>query len=309
MKLFLPLVVALALSTKAETLYAAEHAAATKTESTEPETRRVEWRPEWRRVSGWEVAGSVTLGASIGAIILFADEGEPKWKAGGFIDDPVRDTLRAETHQGRKRAQIIGDMTYYGALAYPIVVDVVATAWIGHGKSDVAGQMLLMDLEAMSVSGFLSFVSNALIRRQRPYVRECNKPEDQVFPDCKLGGQSEGFFSGHTAIAATTAGLTCAHHAALPLYGGGIGDTMACIGTIAGAVVTGYTRLIADKHYLLDVVVGFGLGFPIGYGFARYHYAHPSPKQAAGKASTWSTARLVPNLGLDRFGFSLVGPI
>ena len=34
-------------------------------------------------------------------------------------------------------------------------------AWIGYRNGDVAGQMLLMDLEAMSVSGFLSFVSNA----------------------------------------------------------------------------------------------------------------------------------------------------
>lgn len=241
---------------------------------------RVEW--SYQRFTAVEGVVTVTMGLGIGAFVLFNKERPPAWTSNFVIDDSTRDVLRADTLEGRRRAAFIGDMTYYGSLAYPYLVDVVAVAWLGHGKPGVAAQMALINTEAFAITGFLSFASNAFIRRQRPYARDCTESDRETFPDCKLPGKSEGFFSGHTGIAATAAGLTCSHHRHLPLYGGGVPDAMACVATIAGALLTGYTRLAADKHYLFDVITGLGLGFPIGYWLAEYHYRTPT------RTTTWS---------------------
>jgi membrane-associated phospholipid phosphatase len=270
------------------------------TADTPEERPRVEWKPEWRKFQTWEAVLTISMGTGIGTIIAFTHERDPVWTRPVLLDDTVRDFARADTAEGRRHAQIVGDATYYAALAYPLLVDAFAVTWLGHRKTEVALQMAAIDLEALSVTGFLSFLSNALIRRERPYVRACNGPEDPKFPDCSIGGKSESFFSGHTGIAATTAGLTCAHHANLPLYGGGAGDATACAMTIAGTLVTGYARLVADKHYLVDVLAGMLIGFPVGFGFATYHYR-------TGKAPVSGSLHVLPMAGAGAFGLSLGG--
>lgn len=246
-----------------------------------PHAEPLAWKGQ--RFTAAETVFTSAMLVGTGAFILFGSDGTPRWKGPIVGEEPVREALRADTVDGRHRAAIIGDVPYYGGLAFPFVVDVVAVAWLGRRSPDVAAQMALINTEAFALTGFLSFLSNATIRRERPYARTCDGATEPTFPSCQLGGKSEGFFSGHTAIAAAGAGLTCAHHRYLPLYGGGAGDVAACAVTIAGALFTGYTRLVADKHYLLDVVTGAALGFPIGYLIAAYHHTHPptTPRERA----------------------------
>jgi hypothetical protein len=49
--------------------------------------------------------------------------------------------------------------------------------------------------------------------------------------------------------------LTCVHHAHLPLYGGGVADTLACGTMIAAAVVTGVGRVVTEEHHAFDLVM------------------------------------------------------
>lgn len=262
----------------------------------------VEWK--YQRFTVPEAVLTGTLGLGIGALILFHPEKPPQLHGGILGEDAVRDATRGDSISTRRSAALIGDLTYYGSMAYPYLVDVIAVAWIGHGKPEVAAQMAMINTEAFAITGFLSFASNAFIRRQRPYAADCTNSNEATFPDCKLGGKSESFFSGHFGIAATAAGLTCAHHANLPLYGGGAPDVLACAATIAGAMVTGYTRLIADKHYLYDVLVGGALGFPIGYFIADYHYRHP---RSSSSSSTAWLVRPMPLLTPTTAGAAAVG--
>ncbi len=220
-----------------------------------------------------------------GAFIVFGKEGDPNWTGPILFDEGARNAFRANNHKTRQAWQIVGDAFYYGGLAYPFIVDTLAVTWIGHKAPKVASQMFLINTEAFAITGFFSFLSNATIRRQRPYVRECGagKP-DPVFPDCDVAGQSEGFYSGHTAIAFTGAALTCMHHANLPLYGdNGVGGAVACVTLMTGATVGGVARLIADKHYASDVIVGAGVGLASGIIVPWLHYRHRSK---TGDAST-----------------------
>ena len=43
----------------------------------------------------------------------------------------------------------------------------------------------------------------------------------------------------------------------------------------ANALTTAVTRLVADRHYATDVVVGTGLGFAVGYAVpVLLHYSY-----------------------------------
>jgi hypothetical protein len=243
--------------------------------------------------------------------ILFGEDAAPNWRGPILFDEGARNELRASTHGGRRTAQTVGDAFYYGGLAYPFVVDALAVTLIARREPDVAAQMTLMDTEAFAITGFLSFLSNATIRRERPYARECGpgKP-DQVFPDCQKPGQAEGFFSGHTAIAYTGAALTCSHHAHLPLYGkSGVGGTITCATMLAGATVGGIARVYADKHYLSDVVVGAAIGLTSGLVVPWLHYRGGNRTEGAAAATPTSDLHVfpVPVLSLDGGGLGAAG--
>jgi membrane-associated phospholipid phosphatase len=194
---------------------------------------------------------------------------------------------------------------YYAALVYPAVVDVVAVTWIGHGAADTAGQMALIDTEAFAITGLLSFVSNATIRRARPYLRECaaGKP-DPRFPPCQPAGQSESFFSGHTGIAFTGAMLTCMHHVRLPLYDKSrIGGTIVCGSMMGGAAATGVARIMGDKHYASDVLVGAAIGLASGFLVPWLHYRGGPQRQETGSIRLLPAPFAAPSGG----GMGVVG--
>jgi len=71
----------------------------------------------------------------------------------------------------------------------------------------------------------------------------------------------------------------CANHTRIALYGNPILDIGSCILASANALVTGTTRIVADRHYATDVMVGLGLGFGVGYGVpVLLHYAYGPSK-------------------------------
>lgn len=284
-------------------------AATARAESPPNDADALAWRPEWKRFQPAEYVLTGALFAGTAAFIVFGEDGTPNWRGPILFDEAVRNGLRAETPEGRRTAQTLGDAFYYGGLAYPFVVDVVAVTLVGHRSPDVAAQMALIDAEAFAITGFLSFLSNATLRRERPYVRDCGAGKaDPRFPDCETGGQGEGFFSGHTAIAYTGAALTCSHHAHLPLYGtSSVGGTITCVAMMTGATVGGVARVYADKHYLTDVVAGAAFGLASGFIVPWLHYrGGPRAETAASRGSDLHVFP-VPILSLDGGGLGAVG--
>jgi membrane-associated phospholipid phosphatase len=73
-------------------------------------------------------------------------------------------------------------------------------------------------------------------------------------------GTTASFWSGHTAQAFTAAGLSCAHHAYAKIYGSAMADVLGCAGAISLSAATGTFRVLGDRHYASDVLVGFGIG-------------------------------------------------
>lgn len=63
---------------------------------------------------------------------------------------------------------------------------------------------------------------------------------------------------------ATTAGLICAHHYA-DEESAGLLDGAVCGTAVLGALGAEIFRIVADRHWTTDVIVGWASGFLLGY--------------------------------------------
>jgi membrane-associated phospholipid phosphatase len=244
------------------------------------------WNEEWPRARPLEYAAAVTFGA--GALLANAipvhDRG---WSRNG-LDEGVRDGLRLRSESSRSVARGVSDGLWYGLMAYPIIVDALLVA--GPKNGDLAWQMFVIDAQSMALSGATSVLLERTSGRERPYLRECDGPGGkpragyESYCDSKPEEQYQSFISGHTLLAFTGAGLTCAHHMYLPLYGGGAGDVLACVVATSAATAQGALRVSSDRHYMTDVAVGAALGFGSGYALpVLLHYGQGGAKSERGE--------------------------
>lgn len=226
---------------------------------------RVEWNPNWRRFRWWEYGATPILGGASIYLHYYAPlPAQAKWQGDNAFDDAVRGWLRADTVDGRAEAGAISDALWWGGTAVPFVVD-VPVVFFAYRQPQLAWQILMMDLEANAVAGF---INNALfyeVGRGRPSYANC-AADPNYDPLCGATGNNASFPSGHVLGIATAAGLTCVHHRYLPLYRHRAADAGACGLMVAATAATGVTRIMADRHYTSDVLIGGAIGFAAGYG-------------------------------------------
>lgn len=229
----------------------------------EPAGKTALWKSEWPEFSWPEGATTLAAGLATGALALGTPPEEPRWRGGVLFDDAVRDSVRLSSADARATARSVGDMPYYAAAVLPLIVDPLIVAWWAKGDGKAALNLELIGLEAFSYAGLLSFVSTRLSVRERPDATECRLREAD---DSRCEADTEAFWSGHTSIVAASAGLVCAHHQYMPLWGGGGADALACVLASSSMLVTAGSRLLADRHYTTDVLAGLGVGLAAGYG-------------------------------------------
>lgn len=255
------------------------------------------WQETWPTFSYVEGASTVLSGMATAALAIWRKPEQPNWQGGILFDDAVRDSLRLSSPKARQTARSIGDWPYYTAAFLPLVVDpLVALGFAHDGKA--ALNLELIGLEAFSYAGLLSFVSTRISVRERPDVTECRRHS----PDpASCGSDNEAFWSGHTSIVAASAGLVCANHRFMALWGGGLADAGACALASSAALVTGVSRVMADRHYATDVLFGVSVGFGFGFGVPTLlHYTRTKPSLSV---------TLVPVTVGEGALFSVAGPL
>lgn len=263
-------------------LVAGLSAPAAAAEDYETRSARSLWREEYPQFSA--LGGFLTTSSMLGiAVFLVMDEPkEARWTGGILFDDAARDAFRLKDADARKVAWKVGDITYWASPIVPYAIDGVIVALLARDDPKLAMNMMLVTTEAASYAGLLSFVSNKVSVRERPDTTACKAKKKDGAATCDLGSETESFFSGHTTIAAAAAGAVCAHHAYVPVYGHPALDGLACALTTTSAAVTATTRVMADRHYLTDVMIGFGVGYGLGYMVPTFaHYAVPGSATAS----------------------------
>lgn len=243
-----------------------------------PAAHRLAWDPAWPKFHPVEYVA--TGAGGVAAVLLFnfgPSADHAKWDSPILLDKPVRKALRQRGKQTLTDVRLVGDILTIAPIVYVLGIDSLLVPALDR-NFEVLWQMEMMNAEGFALSGLLAWSFFATVGRARPSYRECRdgKTDD---PLCNSGTFSD-FPSGHTMSAFTAAGLVCAHHKNLPLYGGGGADLAACLSTLAVSTGAGVFRLLGDRHYVSDVVVGAGIGFAIGYGLpSLLHYRGHSINQ------------------------------
>lgn len=259
----------------------------------EPAPKKLEWRYERFRTSEYAVTGVLLAGNLAAQFLRSKEDDVGTWKGPILMDSGVANAMRASTPESRERAAKISDYFLYGLIALPYM-DAAYAATV-RKSPDVAWQMTLINTQAFALTGLLTFGIKTLTSRERPWTSSCDAND----PSCK---SNDSFLSGHASMAFTSAGLTCAHHQALHLYGNAAADVSACLLSFAAASTTGALRILADRHYASDVFAGAIIGMTSGYVLPMLlHYRSPvttgdSVKHQE-KSFAWSAAPTATKTG------------
>jgi membrane-associated phospholipid phosphatase len=235
-----------------------------------PPRRRLVWDERWHRFRPVEYASTALTGAAAIGVFWFASASErPKWTSPILFDAAFRDTFRLRTRSGLEVAATSSSILAYVPATQALIDSIILPA--AAGNFDLMWQTGMMDAQAFALSGLVVSSLYDTTGRARPSYNDC-KTGKSVDPLCN-SGEFASFPSGHTAVAMTGAGLMCAHHEELALYGSRALDVGACVEGITFSAGVGILRVMADRHYVSDVLTGGAIGFFSGYALPRLlHY-------------------------------------
>jgi hypothetical protein len=232
----------------------------------------VEWSDDWPRVRLWEVIDSLAL--TVGDT-EFEDHvplpTHATWNRPILFDSWARSVFRGRTAAIQSFASTSTDIMYKAGALVPFVVDDYFGALALNQNADLAWQLAVIDLQSFGLAGLVSLGAEHAVGRARPYTLSCNASgqvldaQGHVMQTCGTSNDFRSFYSGHATSTATTAGLVCAHHQHLPLFGGGFADLAPCLLMIGVSVAAGMLRLVYDEHWASDVIVGWADGVFSGY--------------------------------------------
>jgi membrane-associated phospholipid phosphatase len=200
---------------------------------------------------------------ALGTSTLVRPEQGPDWNRPILFDADARDALRIGSPGWRKAARSLSDVILVISYTQPYVVDTLLVSWWARRAPRVAWQMFVINSQAYAFTFAANVVTKRLTSRARPWVDNCDS--DPTGESCGTGGRYSSFYSGHAATTATGAGLVCAHHTQLSLYGNPLLDTATCVTAVLGTAATGAMRVASDNHWASDVVVGHVMGYVSGY--------------------------------------------
>lgn len=275
-----------------------------------PDARRaVQWHGHWRSVGLPEsIAAPVLLASGVASYLAIGTPSEARWSGTILLDTPARNLLRFNKSSHRRTAETISDALFFAAVLHPVVVDPLLSAWWAHESPQVAWQMSVINAQAYGLTMLLNGLTKRLTARARPWAKDAQCDRDPSGEGCDSGGAYRSFYSGHSAMTATGAGLACAHHTQLPLYQDPLLDIGACVVAVAGAAVTGAMRIASDNHWASDVLIGDVMGFVSGYLLPTLIY-YKQFTLAPGNQEDSSGPMLVPMplVMRDALGVSLFG--
>lgn len=259
-----------------------------------PDTVDLQWNPDWPEFRDSEfIVTGLAIAAALGSLAI--PDGGGRWTSRNSFDEDARETFRMKAPSDSQQARDASDILLI-ALTNQLAIDAVVVAWWGYGRPSITWQMSLMDIEVLTINAAVNGVVAGLVGRQRPYGDEqcARRPVERQTAECLGKRRYRSFFSGHASTAFAAAGLTCMHHAHMPLYGGGAPEAVVCGSALAAAAAVGSLRVMSDQHWVSDIVVGATIGSTLGFGLPwALHYRGGATTDA--KADTDFSINLVPS--------------
>jgi membrane-associated phospholipid phosphatase len=267
---------------------------APSTASADENEATLRWNPRFTRFTTAQyMLTGVMAGGLLATDQLLHASSEPRWRGDILLDGQARSLLGASSEGDRRSASNISDMLAMGLVLYPFVIDSGLVAAGVHGNYDVAYQMALISVQAVLATKLITGLTKDLVGRARPDSGRCEAGNELA-----CGSETESFISGHTSGAFAGAGLICAHHQNLPLYGDNAAGAVACGLSLGTATTVGALRLVAGRHHLSDVLAGAAVGMAAGYllpNLLNYDF---------GESNSESDAVIMPIAGDGTLGVS-----
>jgi len=156
-------------------------------------------------------------------------------------------------------AKKASDIPFYGSFASPLLL------LLNEDVRSNSGQVAVLYLETMAITGALFTMVNGSVRRSRPLTYSTEAPLDEKVE----ANTQNSFYAGHTsATAAATFFAAKIFHDFNP-------DSPArpYVWAAAAAVpaTVGYLRLKAGKHFLSDNILGYFVGASVGILVPQLH--------------------------------------
>jgi len=190
--------------------------------------------------------------------------------SGTPFDEAIRDALLPNTFDMQLLFRDTSDALLGAAISYVFIGDALIHATWLRKSPDVGIQMALIDAEVTLLTLGLSQLTAHAVGRERPYGRECGAELDEDSAHCTWNDRYLSFFSTHTSLSFSMAAVTCAHHHALGLSGRR--PWIPCVVGFTAAAVTAFSRIMADQHYMTDVMTGAAVGTLVGFAVPAVHY-------------------------------------
>lgn len=262
------------------------------------EGHRLDWKDSWPKFQPSEYAYTIGIWSSYAVLEIAAPAIErPLWTRGLPGDVAVRGALVASTRAKRETAGDWSDWLWIGGQIMVWVDSVAVPLLTDEWNFEVAAQLTLLNAEAMAPTALISRFLHRTAGRERPDKHGCREDPNYGF-SCGLPDASS-FPSGHTSAGFVAAGLSCAHHQYVGLYGHPAADAGMCALMLVGSTTNGILRIVADRHWVSDVIVGAALGGALGYGLPTLlHYRYDGPLVSESSAASMLQERAVPRYPL-----------
>ena len=197
------------------------------------------------------------------AAVEFGTSPKSRWTRRNDFDDELRSGLRGGSASARNDASTASDvMLGLSAGVLPLLsIGKTLSEHDCHEAYDMATDAA----ESIALTLFVTEATKAIAGRERPYVQGCDgsPPRDA---SCGSDDRKQSFISGHSSLAGAGAGLTCAYAIKRRTWGDEPASRVApCVLGVGAALTTGALRIVADKHWGSDVLVGLAVGATVGY--------------------------------------------
>jgi membrane-associated phospholipid phosphatase len=266
------------------------------------------WHDHWRTTGTREYVTILALtGAFIGVQLFVPTRTRASWDSPILFDGAVRDTLRIHSARGRRTAGTVSDVLFFWEVLHPAVIDPLLVAWWQREAPFVAWQMFVIDAQAYALTQLLTDITKRTTSRARPWVSSEDCASNPSGSSCGSTARYQSFFSGHSAVSATGAGLICAHHTQLNLYQSDLLDVGTCALAVAGTAVTGAMRIASDDHWASDVITGHLIGYLSGYLLPTLLYYRQFRLQPEDPHSPAPTFAALPFATRESLGATLLG--
>lgn len=261
------------------------------------------WKESWNTVGAVDyvvigIGGSMALAAAL----IQPIHKKPSITVG--FDESVRDSISQGSTQSRYRARDTSDVTLSLLVTWPLFIDALVTGYWYREAPEVAYNMALIDAEAIAITAGIQGLTNTLVSRERPYGRDCGGSLSNDLYDCDGSKRYRSFFSGHSSLAFTGAGLICTHHLKLELIGDAFADAASCGIALGAAATTATLRVLGDVHYATDVITGSLFGLAVGVLVPMLHYSFGDEDEEGAAANPGTFKMSVVPFGA---GVGLVG--